>query len=143
MKKILIIHGPNLNMLGDREPTLYGNLSLKALNETLAHRTKKHDAKHKIECFQSNAEHELINKIQESKGKIDVIIINPAAFTHTSIALRDALLAVKIPFFEVHLSNIYARETFRHFSYLSDFAVGVICGLGPFGYYAPLRLPPL
>jgi len=139
MTKILVIHGPNLNLLGHREPTLYGKLTLKALNEELVHRAKKHGIKEvHVECFQSNAEHELIDKIQASADKVDVIIINPAAFTHTSIAIRDALLAVTIPFFEVHLTNIYSRETFRHLSYLSDIAVGVISGLGAFGYYAAL-----
>lgn len=136
MAKILVIHGPNLNLLGKREPSLYGNVSLKTLNQQLVRRAKNHE----VECYQSNAEHEIIDKIQVSKeNNTDFIIINPAAFTHTSIALRDALLAVKIPFFEVHLTNIYARETFRHFSYLSDIAVGVTSGLGPFGYYAALE----
>lgn len=136
MAKILVIHGPNLNMLGKREPPFYGKITLKAINQHLTHLAKGHE----IECFQSNAEHEIIDKIQASaKNHTDIIIINPAAFTHTSIAIRDALLAVKIPFFEVHLSNIHARETFRHQSYLSDIALGVVSGLGAQGYYAALH----
>lgn len=132
MAKLLVINGPNLNLLGTREPSFYGNLTLEALNQALGERAKPHQ----IECFQSNAEHEIINKIHASTH--DVIIINPAALTHTSIALRDAFLAVKIPFYEVHLTNIYARETFRHNSYLSDIALGVVSGLGPYGYYAAI-----
>lgn len=135
MANILVIHGPNLNLLGKREPLLYGKATLKSIDNALT----KHAKGHKLECFQSNAEHEIIDTIQACpKNKIDFIIINPAAFTHTSIAIRDALLAVNIPFYEVHLSNIYARETFRHFSFLSDKAVGVISGLGPLGYLAAL-----
>jgi 3-dehydroquinate dehydratase-2 len=135
MARILVIHGPNLNLLGKREAKFYGKMTLKAINEQLTHLAQGHT----LECFQSNAEHEIVDKIQESeKNATDVIIINPAAYTHTSIAIRDALIAVKIPFFEVHLSNIYARETFRHLSYLSDIAVGVVSGLGPQGYYAAL-----
>ncbi len=135
MAKILVIHGPNLNLLGQREATLYGNLSLKALDEHILQRAGQHH----VTCFQSNAEHEIIDKIQTSKNNnIDAIVINPGAFGHTSIALRDAFLATKLPFFEVHLTNIHARESFRHNSYLSDIAVGVISGLGPQGYYAAL-----
>jgi len=135
MAKILVIHGPNLNLLGEREPHFYGKMTLKKLNQALI----RHASHHEVECFQSNAEHDLIDKIQSSrKAGTQCIIINPAAFTHTSIAIRDALLAVNLPFFEVHLSNIYARETFRHYSYLSDIAVGVISGLGVYGYYAAL-----
>lgn len=135
MAKILVINGPNLNLLGKRESTHYGKTSLKTLEQALTKRAKGHE----LECFQSNAEHDIINKIQVSlTEKVDTIIINPAAFTHTSIAIRDALIAVKIPFYEVHLSNIYARETFRHFSFISDIAEGVVCGLGPLGYLAAL-----
>lgn len=134
MTRILIIHGPNLDMLGTREQALYGKHSLKTLNQQLALHVKDHP----LECFQSNAEHEIIEKIHHAKGKIDVIIINPAAFTHTSIAIRDALLAVNIPFYEVHITNIYARETFRHYSYLSDIAVGVVSGMGVHGYFCAL-----
>lgn len=130
MAKLLIIHGPNLNMLGEREPEHYGTLSLEDINKIIT----KHAKKHTIVCFQSNAEHEIINKIQTSE--VDYLIINPGAFTHTSIAIRDALLATKMPFYEVHLSNIYARESFRHLSYLSDIATGVVSGLGHFGYLA-------
>jgi 3-dehydroquinate dehydratase-2 len=132
MAKLLIIHGPNLNLLGEREPTRYGKISLSELNQQLV----KHAKKHSVECFQSNAEHEIIEKIQQHQA--DYIIINPAAFTHTSIAIRDALLAVNTPFFEVHLTNIYARESFRHISYLSDIAKGVVSGLGPYGYFAAI-----
>ncbi|MGE3319077.1 MAG: type II 3-dehydroquinate dehydratase [Candidatus Berkiella sp.] len=130
MAKLLVIHGPNLNLLGKREPTLYGDLTLDEINKLIIKQAKKQ----KVECFQSNAEHEIIEKIQSHKA--DFLIINPGAFTHTSIAIRDALLAVKTPFIEVHLSNIYARESFRHLSYLSDIATGVVSGLGHFGYLA-------
>lgn len=133
MAKLLLIQGPNLNMLGIRESQLYGTSTLADIcnrSETLAQALG-----HEIHCFQSNAEHELINSIHEAyQQPVDFIIINPGAFTHTSIALRDALLAVKIPFIELHLSNIHARETFRHHSYLSDIALGVIFGFGAFGY---------
>lgn len=132
--KLLIIQGPNLNLLGQRQPSLYGHLSLETLNQKLSEQTKDHQ----LFCFQSNAEHEIIEKIHASYNQIDCIIINPAAFTHTSIAIRDALLAVNIPFYEVHLTNIYARETFRHHSYFSDIALGVISGLGIHGYCAAL-----
>ncbi len=136
MAKILVIHGPNLNLLGKREPTLYGKITLKAIDQQLGRIAKGHD----LHCFQSNAEHEIIEKIHTAKkDKVDVIIINPAAFTHSSIAIRDAFLAVSIPFYEVHLSNIHARETFRHLSYLSDIAIGVVSGFGPQGYYAALN----
>lgn len=135
MAKILVINGPNLNLLGKREDHLYGKVTLKSLEQMLV----KHAKGHELHCFQSNAEHEIINKIQASVAeKIDVIIINPAAFTHTSIAIRDAFLAVKIPFYEVHLSNIYARESFRHNSFLADIACGIVCGLGPQGYLAAI-----
>jgi len=132
MAKLLIIHGPNLNMLGTREPQHYGKLTLDELNKLIM----KHAKKHSVECFQSNAEHDIIDKIQTHKA--DFLIINPGAFTHTSIAIRDALLAVKTPFYEVHLSNIYARESFRHLSYLCDIATGVVSGLGHFGYLAAI-----
>lgn len=135
MAKIFVIHGPNLNLLGSREPLVYGKMTLAMLDAQLAKRAKGHQ----LSCFQSNAEHELIEHIHAAPGcSVDFIIINPAALTHTSIALRDALIAVNIPFFEVHLSNIYARETFRHYSYLSDIAQGVVSGLGPQGYFAAL-----
>lgn len=129
---ILLLNGPNLNMLGIREPGHYGNDSLTAIVDKLT--AKACEQSVSLTHLQSNAEHELIDCIHNAYGKIDFIIINPAAFTHTSVALRDALLSVQIPFIEVHLSNVHAREPFRHHSYLSDKAVGVICGLGADGY---------
>ena len=132
-KSILVLHGPNLNLLGLREPEHYGKDTLDGINRGLVEQAQK--AGLKLETYQSNAEAELINKIQSLAGKsVDFIIINPAAFTHTSVAMRDALAAVKIPFIEVHLSNVYAREAFRHHSYFTDIAVGVISGLGSQGY---------
>jgi len=131
--KLLLINGPNLNLLGQREPEKYGYSTLAELDS----RAVQHAASlgHQLLCFQSNAEHALIDRIHAAKSEsIGFIVINPGAFTHTSIALRDALLAVAIPFIEVHLSNVYARESFRHHSYLSDCAVGVISGLGAQGY---------
>ncbi|MGF7452789.1 type II 3-dehydroquinate dehydratase [Pasteurella bettyae] len=130
--RILLLNGPNLNMLGVREPTHYGSLSLAAIEAKVRVLAEKYQVS--VECFQTNSEEKLINKIHESFKQVDFIIINPAAFTHTSVALRDALLAVSIPFVEVHLSNIHKREPFRHHSYLSDVAEGVICGLGAKGY---------
>lgn len=132
-KSILVLHGPNLNLLGTREPEHYGKDTLEGINQRLLEQAKKADVQ--LEAFQSNAEAELIGKIQSLASKsVDFIIINPAAFTHTSVAMRDALAAVKIPFIEVHLSNVYAREAFRHHSYFTDIAVGVISGLGAQGY---------
>jgi 3-dehydroquinate dehydratase-2 len=132
-KNILVLHGPNLNLLGLREPEHYGSATLDSINRHLHERAKS--AGVALETFQSNSEAELVDKVQSIAGnKVDFIIINPAAFTHTSVALRDALAAVRIPFIEVHLSNVHARETFRHHSYFSDIAVGVICGLGAQGY---------
>ena len=130
--KILVLNGPNLNMLGKREPEIYGAQTLEEIISQLTQQaqTKEIELSH----VQSNAEHELINTIHQAFQKIDFIIINPAAFTHTSVALRDALLAISIPFIEVHLSNVYTREKFRQHSYLSDVASGVICGLGAKGY---------
>jgi 3-dehydroquinate dehydratase-2 len=132
MSHILVLHGPNLNMLGTREPNTYGSETLDDINTRL----KKHAERQSIslDYVQSNAEHFLIDRIHQAKRETDFIIINPAAFTHTSIAIRDALLAVSIPFIEVHLSNVHSRETFRHHSYFSDIALGVICGLGSTGY---------
>lgn len=130
--KVLVLNGPNLNMLGKREPEIYG---AQTLNEIISQLTQLAQTKEiELSHVQSNAEHELINTIHQAFQKIDFIIINPAAFTHTSVALRDALLAVNIPFIEVHLSNVHAREKFRQHSYLSDVANGVICGLGAKGY---------
>ena len=132
-KKVLVLHGPNLNLLGLREPEHYGKDTLDSINERLAKQAQ--EAGLALETFQSNSEAELISKIQSlAKQYIGFIIINPAAFTHTSDAMRDALAAVKIPFVEVHLSNIYAREAFRHHSYFSDIAVGIISGLGAESY---------
>ena len=132
VKRILLINGPNLNLLGLREPGHYGHQTLAQLVADLT--TKATDLGVTLDHIQSNAEHELIDAIHQAHGNVDFIIINPAAFTHTSVAIRDALLGVAIPFIEVHLSNVHAREPFRHHSYLSDKAVGVICGLGPDGY---------
>jgi 3-dehydroquinate dehydratase II len=134
-KSILVIHGPNLNMLGAREPEHYGSITLLDINNHLAGLAKQDSIQ--LETFQSNSEAEIVTKIQSLMvNKVDAVIINPAAFTHTSVAIRDALSAVKVPFMEVHLSNVFAREHFRHHSYLSDIAIGVISGLGAKGYYA-------
>lgn len=133
MATILVLHGPNLNMLGLREPGIYGAATLETINQQLAQLCV--DAGHHFQTLQSNAEYELIDRIHDARKEgVDFILINPAAFTHTSVALRDALLGVAIPFIEVHLSNVHAREPFRHHSYLSDVAKGVICGLGADGY---------
>ncbi len=129
---ILILNGPNLNMLGKREPTLYGSKSLPDIIKKLETKAKRDGIE--LTHVQSNAEHKLIDTIHQAYQKIDFIIINPAAFTHTSIAIRDALLSVAIPFIEVHLSNVHARESYRKHSYLSDIAQGVICGFGAQGY---------
>jgi len=133
MAKCLLINGPNLNLLGTRQPDIYGYETLADVETELKVITEQ--AGHQFDCFQSNAESALIERIHSAKPQnIDFILINPAAFTHTSIAIRDALLGVDIPFVEIHLSNIHARESFRHHSYLSDVAQGVICGLGIAGY---------
>ena len=129
---ILLLNGPNLNMLGAREPKHYGSISLASIEEKIQTLATQHNVK--VECFQANSEEKLINKIHESFQQVDFILINPAAYTHTSVALRDALLAVSIPFVEIHLSNVHKRESFRHHSYFSDVAEGVICGLGAKGY---------
>ncbi|MBU2112368.1 MAG: type II 3-dehydroquinate dehydratase [Gammaproteobacteria bacterium] len=134
--RILVLNGPNLNMLGLREPEVYGSATLQEIINDL---TEQAEAKSvELTHLQANAEHELVNAIQQSLGQQDYILINPAAFTHTSVAIRDALLAVAIPFIEVHLSNVHARESFRRHSYLSDIAKGVICGLGARGYHYAL-----
>ena len=135
--RILLLNGPNLNMLGSREPEKYGARSLSDIVSNLMQEAEKLGVK--LSHFQSNAEHELIDRIHAAQGNVDYILINPAAFTHTSVALRDALLAVSIPFIEIHLSNIYARESFRHHSYFSDISSGVICGLGAEGYSFALQ----
>ena len=132
MANILVLHGPNLNLLGTREPEIYGATTLADIDSALIEQAKAQG--HSLECMQSNAEHELVSSIQRSLNKVDYIIVNPAAFTHTSVAMRDALAAVNIPFIEVHLSNVHAREDFRRHSYFSDLAQGVISGLGAKGY---------
>jgi len=138
MFNILALHGPNLNLLGEREPTHYGHTTLASINQQLVEMAQA--AGHTLSTFQSNAEHELLEKIHVAgQNQVNFIIINPAAFTHTSVALRDALLAVGIPFIEVHLSNVHAREPFRHHSYFSDIAIGVISGLGAQGYTFALQ----
>ena len=133
MAKILVLHGPNLNLLGTREPDIYGAETLEGIDRRLA--AQAVSAGHDLEAVQSNAEHELVDAVQRAKAEgVQFIVINPAAFTHTSVALRDALLAVEIPFIEVHLSNVHAREAFRRHSYFSDIAQGVVAGLGAKGY---------
>lgn len=135
--RILALHGPNLNLLGTREPEVYGRTTLADIHTAMEARAQAHGVV--VESFQSNHEGQLVDRVQAAAAEgIDFIIINPAAYTHTSVALRDALAAVDIPYIEVHLSNIHARETFRHHSYFSDRAVGVICGLGADGYMAAL-----
>lgn len=130
--KLLLINGPNLNLLGLREPEVYGADTLAELEAKATEYALQRTAR--LHCFQSNAEHELIECVHQHRSKVDGIIINPGAFTHTSIALRDAFLGTQIPFIEVHLSNVYQREKFRHTSYLSDIAKGLIVGLGSLGY---------
>jgi len=133
MAQILVLHGPNLNLLGTREPAHYGATTLAEIDQALAGIAA--EAGHELSSLQSNAEHELVARVQQAATEgVAWIIINPAAFTHTSVALRDALAAVAIPFIEVHLSNIHAREDFRHHSYFSELAAGVISGLGAYGY---------
>ncbi|HET8763896.1 MAG TPA: type II 3-dehydroquinate dehydratase [Rhodanobacter sp.] len=145
MAKLLVLHGPNLNLLGSREPAIYGHATLAAINERLTAQARA--AGHELSWFQSNAEHELVGRVHQARDEqMAMILVNAGAFTHTSIALRDALAGVAIPFIEVHLSNVYAREAFRHHSYLSDLAVGVICGFGADSYRLALdaalqRLP--
>ena len=138
MAGILLLNGPNLNLLGLREPQIYGSASLQSIEAKLAELARSRG--HSLSAFQSNAEHELIAKIHATKQDgIAFVIVNPAGYSHTSIALRDAFLAVEVPFIEVHLSNVFARETFRQHSYLSDIAVGCIFGLGPIGYELALE----
>jgi 3-dehydroquinate dehydratase-2 len=138
MARILLLNGPNLNLLGSREPAVYGTATLQDIETKLKGLSAAQG--HELIAAQSNAEHELIGKIHAAKGEqIGFVIINPGAFTHTSIALRDAFLSVSVPFIEIHLSNVFARETFRHHSYLSDIAVGCIYGLGPIGYELALQ----
>lgn len=138
MATLLVLHGPNLNLLGQREPEIYGHDTLEDINRRLTELCV--DRGHHLMALQSNAEYELIERIHDARHEgIDFILFNPAAFTHTSVALRDALLAVQIPFIEVHLSNVHSREPFRQHSYFSDIAHGVICGLGPQGYELALQ----
>ena len=133
MAQLLVLHGPNLNLLGTREPEVYGRTTLAEINASLAEQASA--AGHALESLQSNAEHDLVNRVQSARSDgTDFILINPAAFTHTSVALRDALAAVAIPFIEIHLSNPHSREAFRHHSYFSDLAVGVVCGFGADSY---------
>jgi 3-dehydroquinate dehydratase-2 len=133
VNNILVIHGPNLNLLGMREPEIYGRLTLDDINRNLSQQAEKVSVN--ISFFQGNAESALVDRIQQTMTDgTDFIIINPAAYTHTSVAMRDALAAVKLPFIEVHLSNVFSRESFRHHSFFSDLAVGVITGLGAKGY---------
>ena len=135
--KILVIHGPNLNLLGIREPEVYGSVTMEEINKGLEETASSNNIQ--LEAFQSNAEHEIVTKLQDSMDHIDYIIINPGALTHTSIAIRDSLLGIGVPFYEVHISYIFAREEFRQKSYFSDVANGVICGLGTQGYDLALR----
>ena len=137
MKNILVIHCPNLNLLGTREPEVYGSQTLDDINQHLSEVAAELGAT--VRCVQNNIEGELVNAIHAARGTVDAIIINPAAYTHTSVALRDALAGVAIPFVEVHLSNVYQRESFRHHSFFSEIAIGVISGLGAYGYEAALR----
>jgi 3-dehydroquinate dehydratase II len=138
MARVLLLNGPNLNLLGSREPGIYGAETLESIEKRAVEVAR--ETGHELSVFQSNAEHELIDRIQRAPADgIDFLIFNPAAFTHTSVALRDAIAAVRLPFIEVHLSNTHAREPFRRHSYFSDLAVGVIAGLGAFGYELAVR----
>jgi 3-dehydroquinate dehydratase II len=138
MARVLLLNGPNLNLLGTREPAIYGTETLESIEKRAAALAR--EAGHELVAFQSNAEHELIGRIQSAGTEgIAFLIFNPGAFTHTSIALRDALLGARVPFIELHLSNTHARESFRQHSYFSDIAVGVIAGFGPFGYEMAVR----
>ena len=133
MANLLLLNGPNLNLLGTREPEVYGHTTLAEIESDITALAERDG--HRIECFQSNAEHELVERIHQApRAGIDCAIINPGAFTHTSVAIRDAFLATDLPFIEIHISNIHQRERFRRRSYLSDVAAGVIVGLGPTGY---------
>lgn len=133
MADILVLHGPNLNLLGEREPGIYGHVRLDDINARLAKRAG--EAGHRLQAFQSNAEHALVDRVQAARGDgTGFLLVNPAAFTHTSVALRDALAAVALPFIEVHLSNPHAREPFRHTSYFTDLAVGLVSGFGADSY---------
>lgn len=137
MARLLLLNGPNLNLLGMREPGVYGHATLADIEQRA--RTLAQSLGHELDAFQSNSEADLINRIQAAAGQCDFLLINPGAFTHTSVALRDAILAVAIPFIEIHLSNVHAREDFRRHSYFADIAVGTISGLGALGYELALR----
>ncbi len=137
MARLLLLNGPNLNLLGRREPHLYGATTLADIEQAAAAAAAA--AGHQLEAFQTNSEAALVDRIQQAAGQVDFILLNPGALTHTSVALRDALLAVGIPFIEIHLSNVHAREEFRRHSYVSDVAVGVITGLGALGYQLALQ----
>ncbi len=136
-RRLLVLHGPNLNLLGTREPSVYGTTTLEQINQEIVRICSEKGAN--CDLFQSNHEGALIDRLHQSSANVDFLVINPGAFTHTSIALRDAISAVSLPFIEVHLSNVYAREAFRHTSLLSDLALGVITGLGAQGYYAAVN----
>jgi 3-dehydroquinate dehydratase-2 len=139
MKNIILLNGPNLNLLGNREKDIYGTKTLDEIENELTEIAKSHSIN--LECFQSNAEHKLVDKIQEAKiNDVECILFNPGAFTHTSVALRDAILGVAIPMIEIHISNIFGRESFREKSYFSDISVGTISGFGEKGYSAALEL---
>jgi 3-dehydroquinate dehydratase-2 len=137
MANLLLINGPNLNLLGSREPEVYGGTGLSDIESTL--QALATDAGHALDTYQSNAEHEIVDRVQQAAGNTDFILLNPGAFTHTSISMRDALLAVQIPFIEIHLSNLFAREEFRQVSFFSDIAAGCIFGLGVTGYELALN----
>ncbi len=138
MASLLLINGPNLNLLGSREPGVYGEKNLAEVESRLTSLATEQG--HSLQCFQSNAEHEIVDRIQQAASDLtDFILLNPGAFTHTSVAIRDALLAVSIPFIEIHLSNVFAREDFRHHSYFSDIAEGCLFGLGAYGYELALN----
>ncbi|MCC7257622.1 MAG: type II 3-dehydroquinate dehydratase [Gammaproteobacteria bacterium] len=137
MARLLLLNGPNLNLLGRREPGVYGTTTLADIERSAA--ALAASLGHQLEAYQSNAEADLVNRVQAAAGQVDFILLNPGALTHTSVALRDALLAVAIPFIEIHISNVQAREQFRHHSYFSDVAVGTITGLGPIGYELAVR----
>ena len=138
MASLLLINGPNLNLLGSREPGVYGETNLAEIESRLT--SLAGEQGNELQCFQSNAEHEIVDRVQQAAtDKVDFILLNPGAFTHTSIAIRDALLAVSIPFIEIHLSNVFAREDFRHNSYFSDIAAGCLFGLGAYGYELALN----
>jgi 3-dehydroquinate dehydratase II len=131
-RRLLLLNGPNLNLLGTREPTIYGRQTLADIETRLQNTAQA--AGFSLDCLQSNAEHALIDALHAARGKVELVLINPGAYTHTSIALRDAFLASELPFIELHLSNVHAREAFRQQSYLSDIAIGVITGFGPHSY---------